>query len=130
MLLREGTAGKIYNAIVTGFKDRGLDIDHQATFDQVTSGDLMVGSSIFWDIADPFSDDAESIATQWGLAVMDPKLINPYSQSSPDFRPQADSPAVDGTVTVASPPNDGFFEQVDFIGGVDPDNDWTLTWTR
>jgi len=26
---------------------------------------------------------------------------------------------------VATPPNDGFFEPVNFVGGVNPENDWT-----
>ena len=40
--------------------------------------------------------------------------------------------AQDGEADVASgraaqPPDDGFFEQVDFIGGVGPGNNWVLS---
>jgi hypothetical protein len=60
---------------------------------------------------------------------LDPELGAPYSMLDPDFRPGATSPAADGRVAVSAPPTDGFFESVDFIGGVDPDNDWTAGWT-
>ena len=63
-------------------------------------------------------------------AQVNPLLGAPFNLAAPDFRPAAGSPAVNGTVTVSSPPSDGFFTSVDFIGGVDPDNDWTAGWTR
>jgi hypothetical protein len=40
---------------------------------------------------------------------------------APDYRPS--------NAAGASVPSDSFFDQVDFIGGVDPDNDWTEGWT-
>jgi len=140
MLLREGTAGRIYNAIVVGFKDPGLDIDHTATFEQADARTLVMGNSIFWNNGSnqggqnfskaTFDDDpAAPYAATWGLQEVDPKILNPYELVNPDFRPGSDSPAVDGTIPVATPPDDGFFESVNFIGGVDPNNDWTKGWT-
>ena len=38
MLLREGTAATIRNFIITGFKEAAIDIDHPATFAQVSRG--------------------------------------------------------------------------------------------
>jgi hypothetical protein len=62
--------------------------------------------------------------------VGDPMLINPYDHDNPCFRPALSSPAVDGTVTVCPPPDDGFFDAVCFIGGVSPYYDWTKEgWT-
>ena len=62
-------------------------------------------------------------------AEVDPMLMAPYSQSTPDFTPESNSPAVDGTVPVSSPPDDGFFTSVNFIGGVDPLRNWLAGWT-
>ena len=45
-------------------------------------------------------------------------LRAPYNQTSPDFTPEANSP-----------PDDGFFTPVNFIGGVDPANNWLKGWT-
>jgi len=134
LLLREGTAGEIYNVIVMGFKDAGLAIDHTATFTQATLGNLVMGSVIFsTDLGSTYADtETEAVAATWSnIVVTDPMLMNPYSKTNFDFRPAANSPAADGTVPVVNPPNDGFFEAVDYIGGVDPDNDWTkLPWVR
>jgi TRAP-type mannitol/chloroaromatic compound transport system permease large subunit len=134
LLLREGTAGEIYNVIVMGFKDSGLAIDHDATFTQANLGNLVMGSVIFsTDLGATYADAATgTVAATWSnIVVTDPMLMDPYSKTNFDFRPAADSPAADGTVPVVNPPNDGFFEAVDYIGGVDPDNDWTKSaWVR
>ncbi|MDY6973117.1 MAG: T9SS C-terminal target domain-containing protein [Thermodesulfobacteriota bacterium] len=141
MLLRRGTGCIIRNAIVVGFKEEGLDIDDQATYQQAQTGGLVVDNSIFWNNNPNFSDSSDDTAPPFtveqfantimtDVQVTDPMLGAPYDLSSPDFRPSSGSPAVRGAVSVAIPPIDGFFESVDFIGGVDPDNDWTRqAWT-
>jgi hypothetical protein len=142
MLLREGTAATIRNGIVIGFNKSGIDIDQSSTAAQVGSGGLSVMSCIFWG-NDPanFDDDAEETGdpafseSAWAadsvlyLTEADPMLVSPYSLGTPDFRPAVDSPAANGTVPVEVPPADGFFESVDFLGGVDPSDDWTAGWT-
>ena len=59
------------------------------------------------------------------------KLGNPYDVLKPDFRPNAGSPATDGTVPVAAPPaGNGFIVATNYIGAVDPNDDWTRKpWT-
>ncbi len=53
-------------------------------------------------------------------------VINPYDIAAPNYAPTG----VALTHTHTTPPNDGFFDTtVDFIGGVDPSNDWTAGWT-
>jgi hypothetical protein len=52
-------------------------------------------------------------------------ILTDALNDAPDFRPSEGSPALSG----ASVPDDAFFDQVDFIGGVDPANDWTAGWT-
>jgi hypothetical protein len=52
-------------------------------------------------------------------------ILTDALNDAPDFRPSEGSSALSG----ASVPDDAFFDQVDFIGGVDPANDWTAGWT-
>ena len=40
LVLRRGTAGDYFNGVVTGFEDAGIDIDDQATFDQIQADNL------------------------------------------------------------------------------------------
>jgi len=143
MLLREGTAGTIRNGIVMGFNLSGIDIDQSSTAAQISSGGLSVESCLFYgNTPANFHDDDEgeglpafdestwAVAAGLNLVEADPILMAPYNTTVPDFRPGAGSPALDGTVPVAAPPADGFFEAVDYIGGVDPGDDWTQGWTN
>ena len=133
LLIREGAAGVFANFIVTGFNKVGLDINNEATYAQVKSGKLVVKNSIFFENGKGnFSDEKDDdgfdearFAADNGNKETDPGLVDPFNKSAPDFTPGAEANAV----TPASPPADGFFEQVDFIGGVSPSNNWTIGWT-
>ena len=141
LLLREGTAATLRNFIVIGFNKGGLDVDGSSTHNQAESGALSLQNTIFFNnkvegVAGNFVTDSDGFdervwATnpQFNNAEIDPMLMAPYSTSSPDFTPGANSPAVNGTVPVASPPDYGFFDSVNFIGGVDPANNWLKGWT-
>jgi len=133
VLLREGTKGKFYNGIVMGFQD-GLDIDHAQTFLNVENGDLIFDYCIFYnngvnfmDDSDDFDEDSFATVTMThNLETTSSPITAPYNLTSPNFR----STGVALTHPHATPPNDGFFDtSVDFIGGVDPNNDWTAGWT-
>ncbi len=135
ILLREGTKASIYNGIVMGFQESGLDVDHQATFDNEAAGELIVDNCIFYDNKpENFKDDDDKgltfNETDFGksrnnLEASQSPVADPYNLVSPDFRSQ--SPAL--SHPAKTPPIDGFFEPVNFIGGVDPNNDWTIGWT-
>ncbi len=133
LLIREGAAGIFANFIVTGFNKVGLDINNEATYAQVKSGKLVVKNSIFFENGKGnFSDEKDDdgfdearFAADNGNKETDPGLVDPFNKSAPDFTPGAEANAVAPT----SPPADGFFEQVDFIGGVSPSNNWTQGWT-
>ncbi|MBN1754912.1 hypothetical protein JW877_01730 [bacterium] len=133
MLVREGSKGKLYNGIIMGFYEHGLDIDHEQTFLNVEAGNLIIDNCIFYGnganfINDDDGFDEENFALNTmshNLEATQSPVIDPYDKNAPDFRPQ--NAAL--THTVADPPNDGFFTDVDFIGGVDPSNDWTQGWT-
>ena len=126
-----------------GFKEEGLEIDNQATFDQAQNGSLVVRNSVFFNNNPNYSDDADEDPTppfttrQFASRAqfenrpgetggpIDPRLRNPFSHTAPDYRPFPDSPVEDGTLPLALPPNDGFFEPARFIGamGASPEPD-------
>jgi hypothetical protein len=145
MNLRRGTAGNIRNTIVMGFKEDGINIDSIATFEQAEQGNLIVDNNIFWNNNPNFSTDATDpdaasipfTTAQFMTSNMnnneevDPQLGNPYDLDNPDFRPTEGSPATDGSVPVAAPPQGNtFIVATDYIGAVSPDDDWTRKpWT-
>ena len=142
MLLREGTAAEIKNAIVLDFGEAAIDIDHDATFingwdagSSSLNGNLVVDNSIFFDNEALTTGDTDTLFTALEFIetlnannrFANPGLINAYDKSNPDYRPSGTSIALTG---YAAPPNDGFFTPVDFVGGVDPNNNWLQGWTR
>ena len=159
MLLREGTAATIRNFIITGFKEASIDVDHTATFAQVTQGDLTLESGLVYGncIVDgcqgefrPDDDDAEAAISTMDFVtgapnvyMMDPVLgapsylcaFCPFDLIDPprNFAPRETSPAVTGMVRPSVPPNDGFFDVANFIGAVGPpgsgQDDWFMGWT-
>lgn len=130
ILIREGSGAEIANAIVTGWGDACLDIDHDATFANIGTGDLTVHHSIFScdTLYATSADDSVDLATfieddNEGNETSSDAVEEPYDSEGPDFRP-AGAGMSDGDVPAAS-----FFEDVSFRGGVDPLNDWTRNWT-
>jgi hypothetical protein len=138
ILLREGTGAFIANAIVAGFGEGCLDVDHAETFANGTdgqgglSGNLVIEHSIF-DCTPLVVDDEDDVFAMTdfiqtmneGNTVGDPTLTAPFEAGEADYRPAGGSPALQG----ARIPSDAFFEIVTFKGGVDPNNDWTAGWT-
>lgn len=141
MVLRRGTGANIRNTIVTGFKEDGIDVDDESTYNQAENGNLVVDNCIFFANNPNYSDSTDDEGFTPPFTVdswmksndnleADPKLGNPYDLEDPDFRPATNSPAVDGTVSPASPPSGSNIVATDYIGAVDPDNDWTRQpWT-
>lgn len=131
MLLRRGTAGTIWNAVVIGFANGALDVDNDETIDN----GLEVRNSVFADNGASFVDDDDGIdeagffgTGAWGnREETDAMLADPYDRDAPDFTPQAGSPLLTGAAT---PPDDGFFTVTDYVGGADPAGDpWWEGWT-
>ena len=128
VLFRRGTAGDVFNMVIMGF-EVGIDIDNAETAGRVT-----LQNSMLFDNATTFDGDDDGIdesaivqTVAWNNVIgTDPGLTDPYNLASPDFRPVPGSAALSG---FATPPSDGFFSAVDFIGGMDPDDDWTVGWT-
>ena len=130
MLLRLGTSGDIFNAIVTGFGTAGVDIDNTETVGRVTVQSSIIGGNALdaSDDSDGIDESALLATAAWNNQIgVDPMLVEPFDRAAPDFRPDAGSPAL---TDFATPPSDGFFDAVDFIGGVGPTGTpWYAGWT-
>lgn len=137
MLIREGAAGMYANFIVTGFNKVGLDVNNESSHQQADDGNLIVKNSIFFEngVAN-FGDekgegqdddgfDEAGWATGLGNVETDPQLADPFNKDNPGFASSSGA----SSVTPAIPPSDGFFDSVNFIGGVSSSNDWTKGWT-
>ncbi|HUP45416.1 MAG TPA: hypothetical protein VM779_07870 [Thermoanaerobaculia bacterium] len=139
-VLRRGASPKFYNVIMTNARHAPLTIRDTATFDNVNSGELVFDSSIlFGDFSDarfPSSSDRAVQTRDFLFGTMkrnrnvDPMLalgsrVSSVTALMPDVSPLPGSPALN-LQYVAQPPDDGFLEQVDFIGGVGPGRNWVL----
>lgn len=133
MLIREGAAGMYANFIVTGFNKVGLDVNTPSSHEQAKDGGLIVKNSIFFengnanfgDEKDDDGFDEAAWAKGLGNKEIDPNLVDPFNKDNPNFT----SGTGTASVTSASPPSDGFFDAVNFIGGVSSSNNWTIGWT-
>lgn len=140
LMLRQGTAGKLGNFIVTNFTSNALTVDQAATATQWTTGALEVHHSIFfnnpnvgWSAAtgsmpDNQFDEAMALSdVSRANRDLDPQLAAAMNETAPNFKPLMDSPALQGGG--ATPPADGFFDaSATFIGAVGT-TDWTTGWT-
>jgi hypothetical protein len=146
LILRAGTAGKLFNVLVANFTDKGLLVDGNPSKAQWTAGALSVSHSVFFQnpsmgvtdyVASPkpdggvndnmFDEPTELAAPSLNNRFdIDPKLAAATSVSAPSFKPLSDSPVLMGG---AVPPTDGFFDPTaNFVGAVGSD-DWTAGWT-
>ena len=134
--LRRGTAGELRNFIVMNFKNVGLRISDQATYDQFGDGSLDLQGFIFFDNreGENFSGTTADALVGKGLAELrilddvNPQLANPTSTSAPDFRPAAGSPALDAA-NVAPSFDDAFFTAAPYVGAFDATTNWLSGWT-
>ncbi|MCY4402516.1 MAG: hypothetical protein OXD54_08070 [Candidatus Poribacteria bacterium] len=133
LLIREGAAGMYANFIVVGFNAVGLDINNESSHKQADDGNLIVKNSIFFSNGDQnFGDEKDDDGfdeAAWAIGLgnkeNDPNLVAPFNKDNPNFASGAGA----ASVTPATPPSDGFFDAVNFIGGVSATNDWTKGWT-
>ncbi|MEO8383272.1 MAG: hypothetical protein ABI779_26685, partial [Acidobacteriota bacterium] len=138
-VLRRNTAGRFHNIVVTGSRLAPLTLRDNSTFVNATAGELVFDHAI---LNGSFDDAAFGTGDQPGntrtfvfttmthnrnldpqLAMGTPSLIRSYM---PDLMPLDDSPALDAEF-VANPPDNGFFDAVDFQGAVGPGQDWILS---
>jgi len=129
-VLRRGTGAYLRNFIIMGFKRVGtfVDVASYGTDETWQSGELSLGNVIYYD---NLEGDVDAPGGGWlfNTTHVDPQIAAPYALGAPNFMPAAGGPARNGSVTVEAPPDDGFFESADFIGGMGA-TDWTSGWTN
>jgi hypothetical protein len=152
IVLRRGTAGTIYNAIVMEYKQGAVDVVDNSTAAQARAmpAALFMRSSIFFNNGPngmthftdlsagaaegmpPFDEDMFFRDAQWSNRFdLNPMISNATHVTAPNFAPAAGSPAMTGTMP---PAGGGFFDQsATFVGAVRPgavgSDDWTTGWT-
>lgn len=133
--LRAGTWGQFRNFIVTGFKNVGLQIETEATIAGFNTGAAEMQGFILHNNkggSNLASGATTDIVNGKGVDILeqvDPQLANPFNYTSPDFRPTAGSPALDAN-NVAPKFADGFFEQANYVGAFNQNDNWIAGWTN
>ncbi|MDF3124587.1 hypothetical protein [Rheinheimera sp. 1928-s] len=132
ILLRAGTAGELYNVVVTGPEGMGecFDINSQESVNNATSGAIIFRNSIL-DCAEPVKnaeDEAgnEILDTTAWFAEQPNNFIGDALLGG--YVPAPNSPALANGYNVANEV-DGWFDDVDYIGAFDGTTDWTKGWT-
>ncbi|MDX1536846.1 hypothetical protein [Arsukibacterium sp.] len=132
VLLRAGTAGELYNFIVTGPAGMGecFEINSAESVTNTGNGEIIFRNSIL-DCAEPTknsTDDAGNVtldANAWFRAqpgnIIGDALLGGYI-------PAPNSPALGNGYNVANNV-DSWFDNVDYIGAFDGEDDWTVGWT-
>jgi hypothetical protein len=133
LMLRRGTGGQLYNFIVVGYGRDAINMRDTATVNQANGGGLVFDNAILFNNGSFGADGVGTFGSPetqtWIQAKSrkvltdDPKLVDPYNRLTPDYSPGYLSPALRIDV-VKNPPDDGFFKQVDYIGGIGPGNNW------
>ncbi|MCG8653296.1 MAG: hypothetical protein MI861_25885, partial [Pirellulales bacterium] len=142
ILIREGSAGSVRNAIVMGFGSDGLDIADDPTVSQATMGNITLESMILWNngddartagaaqtVADNVADDLEAFLGD-NIFAVNPMLRNVRFEGNPDPRLLDGSPA--GTPGAAvTPPSNGFLDTAGggFHGAFGFSRNWLDEWT-
>lgn len=141
IFLRRGASGTFNNMIITNFYSPGVDLNDAATQAQADAKTLTMDGILVWGngvgtqaantlTAQLAANTLPYANAQRGdfknIVAADPFLFRPFDWSDPDFRPLPGSAAFG--VRWVAPPDDGFFDAVDFIGGIG-DEDWTEEWT-
>ncbi|GLQ24777.1 hypothetical protein GCM10007853_26510 [Algimonas ampicilliniresistens] len=135
ILLREGTAGDIYNAVITDFDEAGFDIDNSATIAQATAGTIAFNSVLIAGNAEDLRNDGDGATPQ--QTALNNGANNQIGGAVTDFgarpvggdryAPGAPEQAVTATNVNAV---DSFFDPVTYIGAVENENDdWYQGWT-
>lgn len=121
-LFRRGTWVTMRNFIVTNFDDPAVEVESDPSLGAL-GNQLTIRNGIFFNnggLGTP-AQVATYLQGSQGVSQADPRLPYPNDAIQPDVAPLPGSPARGG---FAAPPNDGFFDSVSWIGGVNPDDPW------
>jgi len=138
MLLRVGTGATIRNFIIQNYKDVAVRVKDQSTLNQLGTNLVLENGIIFDNKKGVFQfqnndgSDAGDLSNMFNnIVVMDPQLTDSLNKTAPNFKPTTTSPALNTSLVAPTPANDTFFERVNFLGGIGPNDsdDWTKGWT-
>jgi hypothetical protein len=132
VLLRAGTAGELYNVIITGPAGMGecFEINSDESVANAQNGDIIFRNSIL-DCAEPTKDSVDANdnvtldAQAWFLAQPGNSIGDALLGG---YVPAPNSPALGNGYNVANNV-DSWFDTVDYIGAFDGETDWTQGWT-
>ncbi len=133
IVLRRGAGGEYNNIVIGGFGSYFLDVDDQATFDNCPTNDLRIRGGIGAvlsgiGLVDPDPDNEFACVETSSFSSQNP---NPFpgviSRTNPDFRLRNTSLITRPNI-VQTPPNDGFFTPVNYVGAIAPDVSQGQTW--
>lgn len=126
--LREGTKGKLYNVIVTGFDKRSVDVEHDQTLLNVVDGSLLLDYAY---VNSGVSDVAFKYSASKVNDVSNPKpdgLSAVQFETSANITSQVVTKSKSATFTGGKDMSqDSFFSADTKIGS---GNTWTVGWTR
>lgn len=124
ILLREGSAGKLYNFIVTGPAGMGecLEFNGAETNALAANGTIIMNHSVIA-CAEPFKSAAGGVDVQnWFTSQVGNSVLSggPAAVLNGIYTIDATSPADLSA--------DSFFDQTSYIGAVSQSEDWTANW--
>ncbi|MBO6766417.1 hypothetical protein [Maricaulis sp.] len=140
MLIREGTAGQLYNGLVVNFGDDCIDVDQQATFDRIgAASDFLDIQSVALDCVNNFDESAGE--TPAGFANLEAWFLSrpnntEYTNSLTGFAFFSGGtgvvPGSAETALISTDVNalDTWFEPAGYVGAVEDASDtWYQGWT-
>lgn len=131
MNFRKGTRVSLYNSIVQGF-GVGVEIDG-SSWSQFVLDSSRIRTTLFNNVT-TIADLPDTVAGTPFLqdtACLN-RAANTYAIQSPaTYNFRATHNLLDLGIPAVSPPRDGFFDAVDYIGAMGPEqsDDWTAGWT-
>jgi hypothetical protein len=129
IVLRRGTAGNLWNFVVTGFNKGCLSLRNAQTLAHFDDGTASIARTILdCDTAFEDADEPDRFNGGTGNVVGAAGLKNAtYIADNPDFRPEASGAAASG----GQAPSDSFFTAASYRGAFDPTAEpWTAGWTN
>ena len=126
LLFRRGTHVTLKNFIVQSFTGVGVRVDGADSQAAVGSG-IDISHGFVFDNAGGATNIEAYLQGQPNVFFADARLADPYGLTG-DLTPL--NPQARGAGSAAAPPADGFFDNVNYIGGVNPNDPWIWEgWT-
>ncbi|MDX1476966.1 MAG: T9SS type A sorting domain-containing protein [Saprospiraceae bacterium] len=141
--IRDDAAVQLHNSILTGFARDAIRIDNDNpgadSWDRFLNGDILFNNNVFFDfgggmsfdeIADTDGGDQAALTSHLvenGNVIADPGLAGITRDPTGGLDPRING---NGAAFLKGVPvNDPYFEDVDYVGAFDSENNWAEGWT-